>query len=49
MEVEIKNQSDLADMEAEAEEIKSVLLDEDRNLQELRGALFNLDKEISES
>ncbi len=49
MEVEIKNQSDLADIETKSEELKSILIEEDRNLQELRGALFNLDKEISES
>ncbi|MDD5433813.1 MAG: chromosome segregation protein SMC [Nitrospira sp.] len=48
-EVEIKNQSDLAGIEAEAEEIRSIQIEEDRNLNELRVMLFNLDKEISES
>lgn len=45
---EIKNLSDLAGIEAESEETKSLLLGDDRKLNELRATLFNLDKEISE-
>lgn len=45
---EIKNLSDLAGIEAESEDTKTLLLGDDRKLNELRGTLFNLDKEISE-
>ncbi|MBI5193916.1 MAG: chromosome segregation protein SMC [Nitrospirae bacterium] len=48
-EAEMKNLSELAGIEAESEETKSLLLGDDRKLNELRGTLNNLDKEISES